>query len=49
MAKFDGLIKSSKVKAAYLKRQAALEQINRNVLSKKDLDQEIPNIRTFTT
>ena len=47
MAKFNELIKSGKVKAAYLKRQATLEQINRNVLSINNLDQETPNVRTF--
>ena len=48
MALFTELIKSGKIKAAYLQRQATLEQINRNVLSIKDLDQETPNVRTFT-
>ena len=47
MATFNQLIKSGKVKAAYLKRQATLEQINRNVLSINNLDQETPNVRTF--
>ena len=48
MALFTELIKSGKIKAAYLQRQATLEQINRNVLSIKNLDQETPNVRTFT-
>ena len=47
MATFNELIKSGKVKAAYLKRQATLEQINRNVLSINNLDQETPNVRNF--
>ena len=47
MAEFTELIKSGKIQAAYLQRQATLEQINQNVLSIKDLDQENPNSRTF--
>ena len=47
MATFTDLIKSCKCKAAYLKRQATLEQINQNVLAINKLDQETPNVRTF--
>ena len=47
MTEFTELIKSGKIQAAYLQRQATLEQINQNVLSIKDLDQDNPNSRTF--
>ena len=48
MATFNDIIKSGKCKAAYLKRQATLEQINRSVLAINKLDQKTPNVRTFT-
>ena len=41
------LIKSGKVRAAYLQSQAALKQLRQNELLIKDLDQENPNARTF--
>ena len=47
MAEFTTLIKSGKIQAAYLTRQAILEEISQNVLLIKDLDQENPNSRTF--
>ena len=47
MAEFTELIKSGKIQAAYLQRQATLEEISRNVLLIKDLDQANPNSRTF--
>ena len=47
MAKFTELIKSSKIQAAYLQRQATLDEIGRNVLLIKELDRENPNSRTF--
>ena len=45
MAEFTELIKSGKIQAAYLQRQATLKEISRNVLLIKDLDQENPNSR----
>ena len=48
MASFIDIIKSGKCKAAYLKRQAILEEINQNALSIKELDQDKPNDRIFT-
>ena len=49
MAKFTyiKLIKSGKVRTAYLQSQAALEQLSQNELLIKDLDQDNPNVRTF--
>ena len=47
MATFTELIKSGKIQAAYSQRQAILNEISRNVLLIKDLDQENPNSRTF--
>ena len=47
MTEFTELIKSGKIQAAYLQRQATLEQIIKKVLSIKDLDQENLNSRTF--
>ena len=48
MATFIDIIKSGKCEAAYLKRQAILEEIKHNALSIKELDQEKPNDRIFT-
>ena len=48
MATFSELIKSGKIKAAYLKKQTALTDINRNVQLVNDLDKSTPNIRSFT-
>ena len=42
------LIKSGKVRTAYLHRQALLDQLKQNELLIKDLDQDTPNARTFT-
>ena len=47
MTEFTELIKSGKIQAAYLQRQATLAQIKQNVLSIKELDQDNPNSRTF--
>ena len=47
MAEFTDLIKSGKIQAAYLQREATLKEISRNVLSIEELDQENPNSRTF--
>ena len=47
MAEFTTIIKSGKIQAAYLQRQATLTEISQNVLLIKDLDQENPNSRTF--
>ena len=47
MAEFDELIKSGKIQAAYLQRQATLKEISQKVLSIKELDQANPNSRTF--
>ena len=47
MAEFTELIKSGKIKAAYLQRQATLKELSQNVLLIKELDQENPNSRTF--
>ena len=48
MASFNDIIKSGKCEAAYLKRQAILEEIKHNALSIKELDQEKPNDRIFS-
>ena len=47
MATFNDLIKTSKVKAAYLKRNATLREINNKALSIDELDKETPNVKTF--
>ena len=47
MATFTDLIKSSKVKAAFLKRNATLREINNKALSIDELDKETPNVKTF--
>ena len=47
MATFNDLIRSGKVKAAYLKRDATLGEISNKTLSIVDLDKETPNFRTF--
>ena len=47
MATFTDLIKSGKVQAAYLNREAILDEIDKNVLSIAKLDQETPKLRTF--
>ena len=41
------LIKSGKVRTAYLHRQALLGELKQNELLIKDLDQDSPNARTF--
>ena len=48
MATFNELIRSCKVKAAYLKRDATLKELSRKALSIDELDKETPNVRTFT-
>ena len=48
MATFNDLIRSGKVKAAYLKREAILKELNRKVLNIDELDKETPNVRTFS-
>ena len=48
MATFSDLIQSGKIKAAYLKKQTAVTDINRNVQLVNDLDKDSPNIRVFT-
>ena len=47
MATLNGLFRSGKVKAAYLKRDATLREISNKALSIDELDKEIPNSRTF--
>ena len=47
MATFTDLIKSSKVKAAFLKKNATLREINNKALSIDELDKETPNVKTF--
>ena len=49
MAKFVDLVKSGKVKAAYLQKQGALADITYNLNMIKDLDRETPNVRIFST
>ena len=49
MATFNDLIKSDKVKAAFLKRNATLRKLNNKALSIDELDKETPNVRTFGT
>ena len=48
MATFSDLIQSGKIKAAYLKKQTAVADIDRNVQLVNDLDKDSPNIRVFT-
>ena len=47
MATFNDLIKSGKVKAAFLRRNAILNDIYEKVLSIERLDKETPNVKTF--
>ena len=47
MATFNDLIKSGKVKAAFLKRRATLREINNKALSIDELDKETPYVKTF--
>ena len=47
MAEFTDLIKSGKIPAAYLHRDAILKDISQKVLLIQELDQEKPNSRTF--
>ena len=48
MATFSDLIQSGKIKAAYLKKQTAVADIDRNVQLVKDLDEDSPSVRVFT-
>ena len=48
MATFNDLIRSGKVKAAFLNRDAILKEIRNKALSIDELDKETPNVRTFT-
>ena len=47
MATFNELIKSGKIRQAYLQRLATTEEISQKILSIKALDQENPNSGTF--
>ena len=47
MAKFSDQIKFGKCQAAYLKREAILDEIDNNVLSIAKLDQDNPKLRLF--
>ena len=47
MATFNDLIRSGKVKAAFLRRGAILNDTYKNVLSIEKLDQVTPNVRAF--
>ena len=47
MATFNDLIKSGKVKAAFLKRDVTLKELSRKALSIDELDKVTPNVRTF--
>ena len=48
MAKFVDLIKSGKVKTAYLQKQGALADMTYNLNLIKDLDTVTPNLRVFS-
>ena len=48
MAKFVDLIKSGKVKTAYLQKQGALAEMTYNLNLIKDLDTVTPNLRVFS-
>ena len=48
MATFSELIKTGKVKAAYLLKQGALADVSQNLLLIKDLDKDSPNARVFS-
>ena len=47
MASFKDLIKSGKVKTAFYKKQAILEDVNTHVQLIAELDKTIPNARKF--
>ena len=48
MASFTDLIKTGKIKAAFLKRNATLKELSRKALSIDELDKETPNVTTFS-
>ena len=48
MSGFSDLIKSGKIKTAYLQKQGALADLTYNLNMIKDLDSETPNLRVFT-
>ena len=48
MATFNDLIRSGKVKAAYLKREATLKELSCKVLNIDELDKNNPKVRTFS-
>ena len=47
MASFNELIKSKPVKAAYVKRQSVVAELDNSIQAISDLDTETPNARTF--
>ena len=47
MATFNDLIKTGKVKATFLRRNAILNDMYEKVLSIERLDRVTPNVRTF--